>query len=221
VQPAAAEPIAAAAPPAAETPQAAAEGPSAAEAKQTADEAADRALHKARSHRGALEFDAPEAEFVIDAGERVRAIELRVRNDAHKLVEECMILANVAVAQALSGETAGLVAGFGAMLGHAFPVWLGFKGGKGVATGGGVLLAAAWWLGLGTALVWLGMALLSRISSAASLAACAAAPLIALLAGRLDLAVFAAGIAALVIWRHQGNIQRLLAGTEPRIGRKG
>ncbi len=60
-----------------------------------------RALHKARSRRGALEFDAPEAEFVIDAGERVRAIELRVRNDAHKLVEECMILANVAVAEEL------------------------------------------------------------------------------------------------------------------------
>jgi acyl phosphate:glycerol-3-phosphate acyltransferase len=129
--------------------------------------------------------------------------------------------AALGLAQALWGETAGLLAGFGAMLGHAFPVWLGFKGGKGVATGGGVLLAAAWWLGLGTALVWLSMALLSRISSAASLAACAAAPLIALLAGRLDLAVFAAGIAALVIWRHQGNIQRLLAGTEPRIGRKG
>ena len=60
-----------------------------------------RALHKARSRRGALEFDAPEAEFVIDAAERVRAIELRVRNDAHKLVEECMILANVAVAEEL------------------------------------------------------------------------------------------------------------------------
>jgi ribonuclease R len=60
-----------------------------------------RALHKARSRRGALDFDAAEAEFVIDAGEHVRAIELRVRNDAHRLIEECMILANVAVAQAL------------------------------------------------------------------------------------------------------------------------
>jgi ribonuclease R len=60
-----------------------------------------RALHKARSHRGALDFDAPEAEFVIDAGERVRGIELRLRNDAHRLVEECMILANVAVAEEL------------------------------------------------------------------------------------------------------------------------
>jgi len=60
-----------------------------------------RALYKARSQRGALDFDAAEAEFVIDAGERVRAIELRVRNDAHRLIEECMILANVAVAEAL------------------------------------------------------------------------------------------------------------------------
>ena len=60
-----------------------------------------RALHKARARRGALDFDAAEAEFVIDAGERVRAIELRARNDAHRLIEECMILANVAVAQEL------------------------------------------------------------------------------------------------------------------------
>src|SRR3954468_19596736 len=89
----------------------------------------------------------------------------------------------------LWGEQAGLMAGFGAMLGHAFPAWLGFKGGKGVATGGGVLLAAAWWLGLGAALVWLVMALVTRISSASALAACAAAPAIAAAAGRWDLAV--------------------------------
>ena len=119
------------------------------------------------------------------------------------------------------GETAGLAAGFGAMLGHAFPVWLGFKGGKGVATGGGVLFAAAWWLGLVTAMVWLAMAFALRMSSAASLAACAAAPVVALIAGRPDLALFSAGIAILVVIRHRGNIQRLLAGTEPRIGHKG
>jgi glycerol-3-phosphate acyltransferase PlsY len=125
------------------------------------------------------------------------------------------------IAQALWGEAAGLFAGFGAMLGHAFPAWLGFKGGKGVATGGGVLLAAAWWLGLGAALVWLAVAFATRISSAAALAACAAAPVIAALAGRWDLAIFSAGIAALVAWRHKANIARLLAGTEPRIGQKG
>jgi glycerol-3-phosphate acyltransferase PlsY len=130
-------------------------------------------------------------------------------------------VAALALAQALWGETAGLLAGFGAMLGHAFPVWLGFKGGKGVATGGGVLLAAGWWLGLGAALVWLVMALVTRISSASALAACAAAPAIAATAGRWDLAAFSAGIAALVAWRHKANIARLLAGTEPRIGSKG
>ncbi len=122
------------------------------------------------------------------------------------------------LAGALWGETAGLLAGFGAMLGHAFPVWLGFKGGKGVATGGGVLLAAAWWLGLLAAAAWLVVAALTRISSAAALAACAAAPVVALAAGRGDLALFAAGIAALVVWRHRPNIARLMAGTEPRIG---
>ena len=124
------------------------------------------------------------------------------------------------VAGAVWGEAAGLAAGFGAMLGHAFPVWLGFRGGKGVATGLGVLLAASWWLGLAAALVWLATAALTRMSSAGSLAACVAAPLVALAAGRTDLALFAAGIAALVVVRHRANIARLLAGTEPRIGRK-
>jgi glycerol-3-phosphate acyltransferase PlsY len=122
------------------------------------------------------------------------------------------------LARWLWGETAGLAAGFGAMLGHAFPVWLGFKGGKGVATGGGVLLAAAWWLGATTAVVWLVVAFATRISSAGALAGCAAAPVVALIAGRMDLAVFSAGIAALVAWRHKPNIERLLAGTEPRFG---
>ena len=124
------------------------------------------------------------------------------------------------IAEAVWGGSAGLAAGFGAMLGHAFPVWLGFRGGKGVATGGGVLLAASWWMGLAAALVWLGTAALTRRSSAGSLAACAAAPMVALLAGRTDLALFAVGIAALVVVRHRANIARLLAGTEPRIGQK-
>jgi glycerol-3-phosphate acyltransferase PlsY len=124
------------------------------------------------------------------------------------------------VAGSLWGEQAGLAAGFGAVLGHAFPVWLGFRGGKSVATGGGVLLAAAWWLGLGAALVWLAMAFTTRISSASSLAACVAAPVLALVAGRYDLALFSTGIALLVAIRHHSNIERLLAGTEPKIGHK-
>jgi len=117
------------------------------------------------------------------------------------------------------GEDAALVAGVAAMAGHAFPVWLGFKGGKGVATGAGVLLAAQWWLGLAALAVWLGVALATRISSAGALAACAAAPIVALLLGDVRLALFAAGLGALIAWRHRPNIARLMAGTEPRIGR--
>jgi acyl phosphate:glycerol-3-phosphate acyltransferase len=124
------------------------------------------------------------------------------------------------VAEAVWGESAGLTAGFGAMLGHAFPVWLGFRGGKGVATGGGVLLAASWWMGLAAALAWLAVAAITRRSSAGALAACVAVPLVALAVGRTDLALFAAGVAVLVVARHRDNIARLMAGTEPRIGGK-
>ncbi|KAA2215156.1 glycerol-3-phosphate 1-O-acyltransferase PlsY [Teichococcus oryzae] len=121
---------------------------------------------------------------------------------------------------ALLGREAGLVAGIAALIGHVFPVWLGFRGGKGVATGAGVLLAAAWWLGLACALIWLVMAKVTRISSASALTACFAAPLIAWLAGDSQLAIFALALALLIAWRHQANIRRLLAGTEPRIGQK-
>jgi glycerol-3-phosphate acyltransferase PlsY len=118
------------------------------------------------------------------------------------------------------GEDAALLAGVAAMAGHAFPVWLGFRGGKGVATGAGVLLAAQWWLGLATLAVWLAVFAATRISSAGALAACVAAPIVALMSGDLRLAAFAAGLAALIVWRHRPNIQRLLAGTEPRFGAK-
>jgi glycerol-3-phosphate acyltransferase PlsY len=123
------------------------------------------------------------------------------------------------IARALWGEDAGLVAGVAAMAGHAFPVWLGFKGGKGVATGAGVLLAAAWWLGLVALAVWLAMAAITRISSASALAVCALAPVLALAFGSWQLALAALALAALITWRHRPNIARLLAGTEPRIGR--
>ena len=118
------------------------------------------------------------------------------------------------------GEEAALVAGVAAMAGHIFPVWLGFKGGKGVATAAGVMLAAQWWLGLATLAVWAAVFAATRISSAGALAACAAAPVIALLAGDWPLSAFAAGLAALIAWRHKANIQRLMAGTEPRVGAK-
>jgi glycerol-3-phosphate acyltransferase PlsY len=124
------------------------------------------------------------------------------------------------VARWLWGEEAALVAGVAAMAGHAFPAWLGFKGGKGVATGAGVLLAAHWWLGGAALLVWLAVFAATRISSAGALAACAAAPIVAAIWGDLQLTLFAAGLAALITWRHEANIRRLLAGTEPRFGSK-
>jgi glycerol-3-phosphate acyltransferase PlsY len=116
------------------------------------------------------------------------------------------------------GREAGLLAGLAALIGHCFPVWIGFKGGKGVATAAGVLLAAAWWLAIACAVIWLVAAKVTKISSASALTACAAAPIVALLAGDLPLAGFALVIALLVAWRHSANIRRLLAGTEPRIG---
>jgi glycerol-3-phosphate acyltransferase PlsY len=123
------------------------------------------------------------------------------------------------IARWLWGENAALVAGVAAMAGHAFPVWLGFNGGKGVATGAGVLLAAQWWLGAAALAVWFVVAFATRISSAGALAACAAAPVVALVFGDAKLAVFALALAALIAWRHKANIERLIAGTEPRFGK--
>jgi glycerol-3-phosphate acyltransferase PlsY len=112
-----------------------------------------------------------------------------------------------------------LVVGTAAVLGHLFPVWLGFRGGKGVATGLGVLLAAAWPVGLACCALWLVAAKLLKMSSAAALTAFAAAPLFALVLSSADHALMALLIAVLVFWRHEANIRRLLAGTEPRIGK--
>ena len=112
-----------------------------------------------------------------------------------------------------------LVVGTAAVLGHLFPVWLGFRGGKGVATGLGVLLAAAWPVGLACCALWLVAAKLLKMSSAAALTAFAAAPLFALVLSSADHALMALLIAILVFWRHEANIRRLLAGTEPRIGK--
>lgn len=119
------------------------------------------------------------------------------------------------------GPDVQLAAAFGAVLGHLFPVWLGFKGGKGMATALGVLLALAWPVGVAACATWLVVAAVFRISSLASLISVAAAPAYAwLLMGDLQL-VELAGILALLVWsRHHANIRRLLKGAEPRIGRK-
>ena len=127
--------------------------------------------------------------------------------------------AAVLIGAHVAGDNGVLAAGLGAIIGHLFPVWLGFKGGKGVATGLGVLLAAAPLAGLGAALVWLGTALITRISSASALAACVSAPVIAILVGTpLPVEALVMFTAALIVGRHHANIRRLLAGTEPRIG---
>jgi glycerol-3-phosphate acyltransferase PlsY len=116
------------------------------------------------------------------------------------------------------GPLAAPVAGVAAVVGHMFTPWLGFAGGKGVATGLGVLIGAAWPVGLAACATWLAVAAVARISSLSALVSFAAAPLYALaFADRWTVAA-AVAIAALVYLRHAGNIRRLLAGTEPRIG---
>ena len=112
-----------------------------------------------------------------------------------------------------------LVVGTAAVLGHLFPVWLGFRGGKGVATGLGVLLAASWPVGLACCALWLVAAKLLKMSSAAALTAFAAAPLFALILSTRDHALWALLLAVLGFGRHEANIRRLLAGTAPRIGK--
>jgi glycerol-3-phosphate acyltransferase PlsY len=124
----------------------------------------------------------------------------------------------VLVARQFLGDQ-DVVVGTAAVLGHLFPVWLGFRGGKGVATGLGVLLAAAWPVGLACSALWLVAAKVLKMSSAAALTAFAAAPLFALVLSSADHALMALLIAILVFWRHEANIRRLLAGTEPRIGK--
>ena len=111
-------------------------------------------------------------------------------------------------------------AGFGALLGHIFPVWLGFKGGKGVATYIGVLFALAWPIGLAFCGIWLAVALVARYSSLASLVAAVVTPLALWLSGPKLLAVVFLVMTGLLFWKHRENIARLRHGTESRIGAK-
>jgi acyl phosphate:glycerol-3-phosphate acyltransferase len=111
-------------------------------------------------------------------------------------------------------------AGLGAVLGHLFPVWLGFKGGKGVATFLGICLALYWPAGLLVAATWLGAALIWRVSSLSALIAIALSSAYFLLFGRYNYAALALPLSLLIAWMHRENIRRLLCGTEPRIGAK-
>jgi glycerol-3-phosphate acyltransferase PlsY len=123
-------------------------------------------------------------------------------------------------AGALAGPMPSVVAGCAAFLGHIYPVWLRFKGGKGVATFFGTLLALAWPVGLLAAATWIGIAWIFRYSSLAALVAAGAAPVYFALFGDYWIAVPVAFCALIIFWRHRDNIRRLLAGTETRIGTK-
>jgi len=120
----------------------------------------------------------------------------------------------------LVGYDGVLWAGIGAVVGHAFPVWLHFRGGKAVATAYGVLIAAAWPVGVAAGAVWLVVAAVARISSLAALVSFAVAPLLAVALANGDVVKLALVIFMLVFARHHQNIRRLLAGTESRIGHK-
>ncbi len=119
------------------------------------------------------------------------------------------------------GAEAGALAGAGAFIGHIFPVWLGFKGGKGVATYLGVLLGLVWQGALVFAVVWLAMAFLFRYSSLAALTAAVAVPIALFFLSTPQIAGLFAVMSLIVIARHHENISRLLAGTEGRIGGRG
>jgi acyl phosphate:glycerol-3-phosphate acyltransferase len=127
----------------------------------------------------------------------------------------------VLLAAWLWGWDAAILAGFGAFLGHLFPVWLRFKGGKGVATFIGVLIGLNPAAALAFAAIWLGLAFATRYSSLAALAASAATPLVLWWLGNGPMAVAFVLLAALLWWKHRENIARLLAGTEGRIGQTG
>lgn len=110
------------------------------------------------------------------------------------------------------------LAALGAVLGHCFPVWLGFKGGKGVATNAGVSFGLGWPIGLAYALTWLGVLAVSRISSLAGMSAVVVAAVVAALAGYSEFVPVLAAIAVLILYLHRANIARLLARTEPKLG---
>ncbi|WP_108485179.1 glycerol-3-phosphate 1-O-acyltransferase PlsY [Oceaniglobus ichthyenteri] len=126
----------------------------------------------------------------------------------------------VLLARYLAGDTAAQVAGFAAFLGHCYPIYLGFKGGKGVATFLGTVLALAFPVGLAACATWAVVAAVFRISSLAALVAAALSPVVAWALGYGELSLLLIALAALIFLRHRANIARLRSGTEPRIGDK-
>ncbi len=130
-------------------------------------------------------------------------------------------MAAVAIFRAVFSEDAGAVAGAAAFLGHLFPVWLGFKGGKGVATFLGVFLVMDWEIGALACATWVLTAAVTRISSLSALVAVLVTPVFISLLGRpLAFLTAALFMGVLIYWRHSQNIARLLRGEEPKIGAK-
>ena len=127
----------------------------------------------------------------------------------------------VLIARALVGEDAAQLAALASFLGHLYPVWLKFRGGKGVATFLGTVLALAWPVGLACCATWLVVAALSRMSSVAGLAAAATSTGWMLVFDRSEMMFLGVALTILIYWKHRANMARIKAGTEPRIGRKG
>lgn len=126
----------------------------------------------------------------------------------------------VLVARILAAEDAAQLAGLMAFLGHCFPIWLKFKGGKGVATFLGLMLALAWPVGIACCLTWLITAIVKRISSLSALVSAASTSVWILILGHIQVLLLGVLVTLLVFWRHHENIARLRAGTEPKIGQK-
>ncbi|ATN33997.1 glycerol-3-phosphate 1-O-acyltransferase PlsY [Rhizobium daejeonense] len=137
------------------------------------------------------------------------------------LLDALKATAAAVIAQAVFGHNAGLLAGFAAFIGHLFPVWLGFKGGKGVATYIGTLLGVAPLMVLVFAIVWLSIAYLSRYSSLSALVATLVIPVALWILGAYEASLVTSAMTVITYWRHKPNIERLIAGTESKIGQKG
>ena len=128
--------------------------------------------------------------------------------------------AAVLLARALAAEDAAQIAGFAAFLGHCYPIWLKFKGGKGVATFFGLLFALAWPIGVAAGATWLATAAIFRFSSLAALLTAVMTPLWIILMGFNSLFLLSLCLAGVIYWRHRGNIIRLIRGQESKIGQK-
>jgi glycerol-3-phosphate acyltransferase PlsY len=137
------------------------------------------------------------------------------------LLDALKATAAALIAHAVFGHNAALFGGFAAFIGHLFPVWLGFKGGKGVATYIGTLLGVAPLMVLVFAAAWLSVAFITRYSSLSALVATLVIPVVLWILGVEEATLVTAVMTVITYWRHKQNIERLIAGTESKIGKKG